>query len=440
MKEICKPDAALTRLILPQKAQPGILYVPSQFTLPFSHNERQFVFHTFTKQLIEGTLPRSAHVGEGFDDLIESMFLVPEDKDECAYYESIAKMMRHFMQPKGVIGYTILPTLGCNARCVYCYEEGYKQVTMTPEIAEQTLRFILNTRSKDKITINWFGGEPLLCQGIIDHICDRLRKEDIPFQSVIITNGSLITPETIDKMKNLWNLKRVQISMDGAEPDYIARKRYYADSDQYHSVMNAIDRLSEAGIAVALRVNVEESNWPGIPQFMSDLKEHVAHKENVYVYFSPLMHVRAGQDDLAFWEEILSAQHLITDAGFRVLPFLKPSRRFRANRCMADGGSVVICPDGRLYTCEHCSPGTSYGDVFNGTTDAALERELRRADRTREMCRKCRFLPECTSFASCPCVDAHCKEVHEINAVDALKNLVDKHNKEEETDGDDTVC
>ena len=37
-----------------------------------------------------------------------------------------------------------------------------------------------------------------------------------------------------------WKLTKIQISMDGAEPDYIARKRYYTARDQYHTVLEAV--------------------------------------------------------------------------------------------------------------------------------------------------------------------------------------------------------
>ena len=445
MIEICKPDAALAKVVLPQKAQPGISYVPSQFVLPFSHNEKQYVFHVLTKQMIEGTLPDSAHMGEGFDDLIEAMFLVPEGKDECAYYESVAQLMRLYGRTKGVPTYTIMPTLGCNARCVYCYEEGRKPVKMTPEHVEQTVRYILKTRANKKITLSWFGGEPLLCPEIIDHICDRLREENVPFRSIMVTNGSLITPGIIEKMRTRWNLGRLQISLDGAEPDYIARKRYYGDSDHYHAVLHTIGRLSEAGIHVTVRVNVDEGNWPGIPLLLDDMKRFVEHKEHVTVYFSPLMNVRAGEGDLGMWKKITDAAPLVDQAGFRTLAHLRSFRKFHANRCMADGGSEVIGPDGSLYPCEHCPPESRFGDIFNGTTDEKARREFCRTDRTREMCRKCTFLPDCTSFASCPWTDAHCKEAHRMNSIADLRYMLDRDKKQraeqaQEPDEDDTVC
>ena len=440
MNQICKPDAALALLKLSQKPQSGLSYIPSQFVLPFTHNEKQYAFHMLTKELVETELPRSAHAGEGFDPLIESMFLVPEGKDECAFYESISVLKRLYAQKKGIPCYTILPTLGCNARCVYCYEEGRKQIRMTRETAEETVRYILRTHDRDKVKLNWFGGEPLLCPGIIDYVSDELQRANVPFHSTMVSNGSLVTQQILDKMLTDWKLKRIQVSMDGAEQDYIDRKRYHGNSDRYHFVLRAIDAMSEAGIAVSVRCNVDEDNWAGIPAFLTDMNRYIPHKEHVGIYFSPLGDVRTGDGEIALWKKILAARPLIEDAGFRPLPYMEPRMKLRVNFCMADGGSVVIGPDGSLYACEHCPTNSRFGDVFHGVTDEAARREFCRTDRTREKCRRCPFLPDCTSFASCPWVDVHCREVREMIALDALKRIVDRKETNQDSDEDDLVC
>ena len=144
MNVIRKPDAALSKLIPPHAPRADTIYIPSQFILPFEHDGKRYAFHNLTKQCIEGVLPASARAGEGYDDLIGAQFLVPSDRDECAYYNSISALMRAYNRKKGVRTYTILPTLGCNARCIYCYEEGMKQVTMTPQTVERVIRFILD--------------------------------------------------------------------------------------------------------------------------------------------------------------------------------------------------------------------------------------------------------------------------------------------------------
>lgn len=440
MNELHKPDAAFARLFLPQTPHRGVRYIPSQFVLPFTHNGRSYAFHVLTKQLLETALPRETAAGDGFDPLIEAMFLVPEDRDECAYYQSVSAMLRLYAQKEGVRGYTILPTLGCNARCVYCYEEGRRQVTMTPEIIEQTIRYIIGSHADKLVHLNWFGGEPLLCPETIDRVCEGLRQAGVPYRSGMVSNGSLITPAVLEKMTGPWNLKRIQISMDGAEPDYRARKRYYTDGGQYRTVMESVSRLSEAGITISVRCNVDEGNWDGVPRFLDDLNRFVEHKEQVFVYFSPLMDVRAGENDLAFWEKVVAVRPLIEKAGFLPLNYMGPYMKLRVNRCMADGGSVVIGPDGSLYPCEHCPSESRFGDVFNGVTDDAARKEFCRTDHVREKCRCCPYLPECTSFASCPWKDTHCREAREMITMAALRRMVEDSGEAKKPDEDELVC
>lgn len=343
--------------------------------------------------------------------------------------------MRAYRKKKGVPAYVILPTLGCNARCVYCFEEGMKPVTMTRETAEQVIRYILDTHADGKTTLKWFGGEPLLGVKTIDRMCEGLREAGLEYTSIMISNGSLITPEIVQKMAGDWRLSFIQISMDGAERDYIGRKRYCDERNHYHRVMNAVSMMSEAGIRVTIRCNVDEDNWAGIPQFMQDLKVGVGNKDKVSVYFTPLYDVRMGENDLAMWEKIWEARHLIEEAGFRSTS--RSGLGFRKHHCVADGGGVVIAPDGSLYPCDYYTPECRFGDIWHGVTDEAARREFCRVDRTREKCRTCPFLPDCTNFASCPIQDTHCRELREMMAMDTLGRMVDR---KEETDGEDPNC
>lgn len=436
--EIHKMDASLKKLLPPEKIRAGIKYIPSQFALPFEHNEKQYVFNTLTKQCLKTELPESAAAGEEYDPLIEGRFLVPENKDECAYYNSVTSILRTYRRKKGIKTYTILPTLRCNARCTYCYEQGREQGTMTPEIVEQTIRFILDTRRADKVNFTWFGGEPLLGEETIDRICEGMRQAGASYSSFVVSNGSLITPRVAAKMKEIWNVKKIQISVDGAESDYIRRKRYASYHDYYHAVMKSVGELSEAGIHVSVRCNVDENNWERIQEFVNDMAAGVLHKSNVTIYFSPLDYVRAGENDLAMWKKIVEARSIVESAGFHTFTMHSNGLELRVHHCMADAGSVVITPDGGLYACEHCTPESRFGDIWNGVTDEPARYAFCRTDRTREKCRACTYLPICTNFAACPAVDAHCREMMRMITVDMLKRLVDK--KGIETSEDSMIC
>ena len=90
MIEIRKPDVTLAKLLPSVRPCPDINYIPSQYALPFEQGGKRYVFNNLTKQCVEGELPSSARAGEEYDDLIRAQFLVPEGKDECAYYNQIS--------------------------------------------------------------------------------------------------------------------------------------------------------------------------------------------------------------------------------------------------------------------------------------------------------------------------------------------------------------
>ncbi len=74
---------------------------------------------------------------------------------------------------------TIVLTSKCNARCIYCYEEGVLQSNMSMETAEKTAEVLCT--SKSPVGITWFGGEPLLKTELIQRITEILRENHKEF-------------------------------------------------------------------------------------------------------------------------------------------------------------------------------------------------------------------------------------------------------------------
>ena len=166
-----------------------------------------------------------------------------------------------------------MPTLACNARCVYCYEAGMDPVTMSPETIQQTIQFIRYNHDGKPVHLRWFGGEPLLRPEIIDQICIGLKQAGIDYKSAMTSNASLITSEIVKKMTGLWKLRKIQVSMDGSEQEYIRRKQYPVYHDEYYTVVRNINLLVKAGIRVSIRCNVDEDHCDSLPAFGDDLKE-----------------------------------------------------------------------------------------------------------------------------------------------------------------------
>lgn len=430
----------LIRKILPeQKLCSGKVYVLSQFVFAVRVNESTHaVYNTLTKQCF--SLPYapdrkrvfSADEIAGDPDLTALMkgyFLVPDGTDECGFYNKLSLISRTFRKSAGYHAYTILPTFACNARCVYCYEEGTVPISMNAETVRQTIEFIKRTRRKTSyVYLLWFGGEPLLRPDIIDEVSRGMTDAGLEFYSGMVTNGSLITEEIIRRMKDLWKLSSIQISMDGAEADYKRRKNYYVYDDTYAGVIRNIDRIAAESISVSVRLNVDHDNIGDIPSVLHDLAAGIKNRDAVSVSIAPLYGVRNSGDDISIWKKVAELNPLIEEAGFRVTNIANLDRSFRVYRCMGDdpSGNVLIMPDGRLSTCQQYPEESIFGNIWDGVTDPDKLRRFTASDQTREKCRSCVFLPDCTSFANCPVQDFHCKEMRMMKAELMIESMYKK--------------
>ena len=305
----------------------------------------------------------------GLEELVRYGFFVEEGTDDYEQYElavSILKTMSR--EKKGTKTYTILPTTGCNARCIYCYEEGMPVYTMSEETADRVADFIDETRWQDKVKIIWFGGEPLAGSRIISRICTRLTKKDIPFSSKIITNATLLTPELLEEAISLWHLKSAQVSVDGKRQDYEARKQFINTSaHNYDSMMNAVEMLLERGIKVNIRCNYDGGNQSGLTEFFDDIKARFGSPNNLSVYLAMLFQAHADESCVDLYRNIQELNAYLRELGLKKKDKSDKPYKLKQNHCEADSGdkSVVIAPDGRLYHCEHLPGNTAFGSIFD---------------------------------------------------------------------------
>ena len=96
---------------------------------------------------------------------------------------------------------SIATTLRCNLNCSYCYQTKYRslrrpEIDMTDETMERIIGFIKErSDSETKISVGWYGGEPLMCMNVIEKISAELIKfaGDKYRGSGMATNGTLLS-------------------------------------------------------------------------------------------------------------------------------------------------------------------------------------------------------------------------------------------------------
>ncbi|HOM27276.1 MAG TPA: SPASM domain-containing protein [Defluviitoga tunisiensis] len=130
-------------------------------------------------------------------------------------------------------------TSGCNFRCRYCYENKIKDLpikTADKEIIKQLLNWFFDDRISGKnnnLSLNFFGGEPLLYPDLIEFTCIEGKKLEAKTGKRIsfsmTTNASLLTKEMVEFFK-IFNMGYL-ISLDG-DLDTMLRWRGIQDSEK----------------------------------------------------------------------------------------------------------------------------------------------------------------------------------------------------------------
>ncbi len=135
------------------------------------------------------------------------LFRQYEEAEARAYATALFLLKTAEGRKKGYAAYTILPTTGCNARCVYCYEEGMPVHTMTEETVSRLIDFICETKADGPVKLRWFGGEPQAAASIIRRVSAALEERSVAFTSGMITNASMLTRELAHEAKTQWHLR-----------------------------------------------------------------------------------------------------------------------------------------------------------------------------------------------------------------------------------------
>lgn len=316
-----------------------------------------------------------------------------------------------------IYGCVILTTTACNARCAYCYENNItKKEVMTLKTAEDIVQYLAEKHHgiKSPLEIQWFGGEPLLNQTVIDYMVNRFNELDIPFSSKMISNGFLFNDETIEKLDK-WKLKHVQITFDGIFDDYNQGKNYvYTDIDAFLTVLNNVHNiLDKTNTKVIIRINISNENIFKIYDAIEFLKDEFKNNidKNLSIYIAPIFQIRNEAENAidGFWDEIERLKQIVNMPNISKCDIELNEETFKRKQinknCMSfNGGSLVILPNGNLAPCEHINDEDIYGNIYDGITNIDVVKKWYTFDsHLLSFCKnnKCPLQPICPRFFNC---------------------------------------
>ncbi len=376
----------------------------------------QIVLLTEEERSILHLLPRKPD-GK-MNQLISDYFLVPEDFNEDEFvrgYRSILQRVER-NKDKPITKYILFPTTNCNARCFYCFESGLERINMDEATAKKVAQYIRDNAKGKQAEISWFGGEPTVGMKCIDYICRLLKQYGVNYASGMVSNGYLFSEEVVNKAVKEWNLKSIQITLDGTEEIYNKTKNYIVHGNAYERVMNNIGLLLDAGVGVTILLNLDYHNCDDLFNLIDEL----ALRFKRYKNFRVSSHVLFNDEGFEKVHHTVQQEEELAELNYRLADYMKkvglngqvlgdvrykkslPMLRYA--HCMVnDSGAIVIAPNGNLFKCEHIENDLMSTASVDGGSLGQAELEEWFVGDEEEQCSECSLFPSC--FVPRKCID-----------------------------------
>lgn len=154
-------------------------------------------------------------------------------------------------------------TRKCNMNCEICLCGGFRDERNRELTTQEALELCEQIAEMEVERVVLTGGEPLLREDW-DLIASRLSEHGVEVQ--IITNGSLVTPEVIARMKRA-GIKKVSVSIDGTQELHDAGRM----EGSFAKCEHALALLKEASIPVFVATTVTAKNLDNLSALKCEL-------------------------------------------------------------------------------------------------------------------------------------------------------------------------
>jgi len=356
----------------------------------------------------------SSQRDEVVDFMFRNGFLVPEEVDE------LARMRQRYWSGRkagqsGHLSLTVSPTVACNFRCGYCFQEHPQRRMQEPD-RQALVRFVeANLVEGGSLGVMWFGGEPVLAFDALIELAQALQEvaesRGASYSHSMITNGSLLTREKAERMCAIARPGFVQITLDGDAESHDRRRHTVGGKGTFDGIVANLKEIAGV-VPVTIRMNVDKTNVNRIEPLVVGLEEEGL-KDRLSVYLGHVQEFTEACDEMngtdltiqEFAEAEANLGALLLCRGWSVgggLP-RPPSGPI----CTADNpNGYVISPGGLVFRCWN-EAAQGRADAWGHLSDDGALAIRRRSHVfedfdafSHEACASCRVAPLCRG--GCP--------------------------------------
>lgn len=334
--------------------------------------------------------------------LIAAGFLVPESQDELAILDQEINNT-DFNDTSYEL--CINPTLDCNFRCWYCYENHQKESELNTDILTRIEKHLTEALISpiNSFYLSFFGGEPLLkfnsvCKPLILFANSICKKRDIRFRVHFTSNSYLLTPDIADFLSAYPCT--FQITLDGSRKFHDKVRFPSPGVGSYDKILDNVALLADNGVIITLRINYTLGNVESVGDIVTDLiNKQISHPENIVVNFQRVWqdHHNGNNEKIKLlisdFGKILVTNHF----GYSIPDLSNP----RISSCYGDQKNFAcINYNGDFFKCtardftkdNRCGHLAKDGRII---WDENKEEQWLRSKFSRQICRSCRIAPIC---------------------------------------------
>ncbi len=308
-------------------------------------------------------------------------------------------------------------TWRCPLRCGYCFvadkDDDRRDVQdMSDATAQDALDFLVEmSRHKRRLSVLFFGGEPLVRFGTIRRIVERAASlaagSDKEIKFSLTTNGLLLNEAKLRFLRD--NGIRFLLSIDGTEGSHDRHRRQPNGVGSHALLMERLPLFKRYQPWLGTRMTVHPETAPelaagvrllaeaGINQFLIAPSEGVAWTDEAIECY--------GDQLLAVCRYVAAAQADGRPIRFSLLDSMSgDSSPEHAGRwgCRAGRHTIAVTPDRAVYPCSKLvgtrgiADASRLGSLDDGLTNVALRLALNDLGVSRQGCRVCSLADRCT--------------------------------------------
>ncbi|MDE1868446.1 MAG: radical SAM protein [Candidatus Micrarchaeota archaeon] len=257
----------------------------------------------------------------------------------------------------------ILPTEACNFRCDYCFEDHATDGGIRPDVV-LGIKNLITKRAQDleRVTVQWYGGEPLLRYDAITDIMGHLQGlvnasgGRLSASGTATTNGYFLTAERLACLVKL-GVTDYQITLDGNREEHDKLRKRADDAGTFNTIWRNLVAAHDTGLdfSIMVRLHVNRDNEKSMGSLLHRLYHDMGNDKRFTVYIRQLSRLGGPNDaSLPITDSLDSVNRLrglARSLGFG-FPDIDVHEADPKYVCYAAKPfSYMIRPDGRIGKC-----------------------------------------------------------------------------------------